>query len=171
MSPRAEAAVLHQDRGVLVGPIVVALHHVRPVDDDLAVLTGSSVTERSIWIDTPGIALTDAAHLAMAGIVRGGDGARLGEAVALVDRDAERVDERRHLRAERGAAADRVLEAPAEALADRGEDEAIGERQQRRRREVPSDSPFALRFAISMPCLKSHWMTPGLSAICAFTPS
>src|SRR4029077_10271338 len=73
---------------------------------------------------------TDAAHLAMAGIVRGGDRAGLGEAIALVDRDAERVDERRPPGVERGAAADRVLEPPAEALADRGEDEAIGERQQ-----------------------------------------
>src|SRR5262245_18817163 len=114
---RAEAVVLHQDCGVLFGPVMVAPHDVRAADDDLAV--DGIVRHRAIDLDRhAGNRAPDAAHLAVAGIVRGGDGAGLGEAIALVDRDPEGVDERRHLRAEGGAAADRVLESPAKAPAD-----------------------------------------------------
>src|SRR5690606_8520771 len=72
-----------------------------------------------------GDGLPDRAHFPGARVVRGGDGRGLGEPVALVDEDAERVDELRHLERERGAAAERELQAPAEALPHLLEDRAL----------------------------------------------
>jgi phage terminase large subunit-like protein len=56
-----------------------------------------------------------------------GDGARLGEAVALVDRDAEAVDELGDVLRERRAARERVLQAAAEPRAHLGEDDLVRE--------------------------------------------
>src|SRR5262249_23629431 len=121
-----EAAVLHEDRLRLLRTVVIALHDVRALHDDLTVLRVARDRaidlDRDVWDRLP-----DAAQLAVPGVVRGGDGAGLRQAVALVDRDAERVDERRDVGAERRAAPDGVLEPAAEALADRREDQAIGE--------------------------------------------
>src|SRR6185295_5471561 len=68
--------------------------------------------------------LTDAPEPAVAGPVHGHDRRRLGEPRALVDLDAEPVDELADLVRQRGASADRVLETAAELAADRGEQEA-----------------------------------------------
>src|SRR5262249_49787031 len=120
--PGAEAVILHQHRRVLLGTVVISLHHVGTANDDLAMqrVTGDRAVELH---RVTRARLADGAHLARAGVVGRRDGARLGEAVALVPGDPERVDEVRHLRTQRRAAADRILEPPAEALSDGGEDE------------------------------------------------
>jgi hypothetical protein len=52
---------------------------------------------------------------------------RFGQSVALVDRQSRAPEEFRHVAPQRGSAGDREDEAAAQALADLGEDEAVGE--------------------------------------------
>src|SRR5207247_1545367 len=99
----AEAAVVGEDRFVLFVAVVIADHHVRTVDDDLAVLriAGRLLVDHDLHA---GDRLADRSDAMPAGAVRGRDRARLREAVALVDRDAEGVDELRDVARERRAA-------------------------------------------------------------------
>src|SRR5690606_10266853 len=131
-----------EDRGVLLGPVVIALHDVRAVDDDFAV--DLFARHRRVDDDADaGDRLADASDLAIAGEVRGRDGARLGEAVALVDHDAEAVDELADLLRKGSGARERVLQATAEAGANLGEDELVGEAE-RHRLEQAEGLPIAL---------------------------
>ena len=87
---RAEAAVGRQRFARLVPALVVAAHHVGAVDDDLALVAGRA---RARLVDLEPHAGDRDAHGAEAHAIfglRGGGAARLGQAVALVDLDAER---------------------------------------------------------------------------------
>ena len=93
MSPVRKPPSFGEDGGVLLGPVVVADHHVRAVDDDFALLARRSSRRRaavdvSISMRTPGMARPTQPMRRVAGAVGRRDGARLGEAVALVDGDA-----------------------------------------------------------------------------------
>src|SRR5262249_56980495 len=105
------------------------------------------VRGRTVYLDGDvGYRDPDAPQLAVTRVVGRGDRARLGEAVALVDHDAERVDEGRDVWAERGAPADGVLEPATEALAHGGGDQAIGEGEhQLVERPDGFPAPLALR--------------------------
>ena len=115
---RAEAAVLREHGGVLLGALEVALHHVVAVHDQLALearglraVGGAALAGGGVDLDPhAGDGAAHAADLAGAGDVGGGDGARLGQAVALVDHDAERVDELGHVARQRRAARERVAQ-------------------------------------------------------------
>ncbi len=124
--PGAKAPVFREYCGILLGALKVPLHHVVPVHDNFAlrtrrlpVLGGLPLRTHRVDLDTnAGNGQTHAADSAAPGYVRGHHGARLGQAVAFVDNDPERIDELGNFAGQRGTAGERVLEASPEPCAN-----------------------------------------------------
>lgn len=138
-----ETAVLGEHFGGFRRAAVVAAHDVRPVHDDLA--ASLAVRGRVDGDADAGDGPADAAELARAGRIHAHDRTGLGQAVALVNRDAERIDEFRDLGGERRGAADGEPQPAAELAAHLREDELVRERQARPFAEAEPRTPSALR--------------------------
>ncbi len=102
-----------------LGQVVVPLHDLRAPDQDLPVL--GDLDLRS------GHGLPHGADTEVLEGVHVGHGARLGEPVALEDREADRVEEPVELGRKRGRAADEIPEVSAHGRPDFLEDERVGE--------------------------------------------
>src|SRR6476661_8280839 len=108
-----EPAVLGEHLGRRLGVVVVAAHDARPSDEDLAVLLRDAhlgarqrPADRAVLVR------------AVVGCVDGRAGRRLGQAVALLDEQADRAEPPRDVGVERRGPADHEAHAAAETLLD-----------------------------------------------------
>ena len=146
------------------GILVVAAEHRVAAELELAVLGDPELEARE--------RRADGAEAPALGRVGRRCGRALTQAVALEDPDSDRVEELRHLLAERRAARDRRPQATAEAGADLLEDEAVGN-PGLQLQTAPTGCPASWALPTSRPTASdqsARWrLTPVVSSIAATT--